>query len=280
MPRSQSSPCAVVFTDLDGTLLDHHDYSWQPAAPAIERLKALGIPVVLASSKTRAEMVALRREMGLHDPFVVENGAAVYLPSADGFEVEFLGRPRDEILDLLHEIRERRGFRFEGFADWDAAGIRRHTGLDLDSARAAGERDGTEPILWPDADVASDEAEELTTELERRDLRLVRGGRFHHVMGKADKGLAIRRLVGRYGRGAHRPVSIALGDSDNDVEMLRAVDRPVVVPRAVGEPLDPGPLPGLMVAPEPGPAGWRRAVDRILDEIFEPPEHRRADSHG
>ena len=285
--RTHGSPAAVVFTDLDGTLLDHHSYSWQPAAPAVERLKRLGVPLVLASSKTRAEMVALRDELGINDPFIVENGVAIYVPSADGsedgFDVEILGRRRDEILEILHEIRRRRGFGFEGFADWDVEGIRRRTGLDAASARAAGERDGTEPILWPDAGGADEESRELAEELARHELRLVRGGRFHHVMGKADKGLAVRRLMQRYGGGdappaAMSPVSvspdsiapgsIALGDSDNDVEMLRAVDHPVVIPRAVGEPLDPGPLPGLLVAPEPGPKGWQWAVDRLLDEIF------------
>lgn len=114
MPEARSqhktqrkTPPAVVFTDLDGTLLDHHTYSWQPAAPTVERLKRLGVPLVLASSKTRAEMVALRHELGIADPFVVENGAAIYVPGDEGFDVEILGRPRDEILEILHRIRWR-----------------------------------------------------------------------------------------------------------------------------------------------------------------------------
>lgn len=269
---ARSNPPAVVFTDLDGTLLDHHVYSWQTAAATVERLKRHGIPLVLASSKTRAEMLALRLDLGIADPFIVENGAAIYWGAESDLEVEILGRPRDEILKILHEIRERRGLDFEGFADWDVAGIQKHTSLDAESARAAGERDGTEPILWLDVERAASESAELAEELARHDLRLVRGGRFFHAMGEADKGVAVRwvmdRFAERYGvSGASLPTTIALGDSDNDVEMLRAVDRPVVIPRAVGEPLDPGPLPNLLVALEPGPAGWRVAVDRILDDL-------------
>jgi len=53
----------LVFTDLDGTLLTHEGYSWQPAAPALERLRQLDIPLILNSSKTAAEIAALREEL-------------------------------------------------------------------------------------------------------------------------------------------------------------------------------------------------------------------------
>ncbi|TKB45800.1 mannosyl-3-phosphoglycerate phosphatase, partial [Ferrimonas sediminicola] len=32
------TPKLLVVTDLDGTLLDHHSYSFQPAEPALARL--------------------------------------------------------------------------------------------------------------------------------------------------------------------------------------------------------------------------------------------------
>lgn len=67
-------PHLLVFTDLDGTLLDHHTYSWQPARPALERLDGLKIPLILCSSKTSPEMLGLRAELGNRHPFIVENG--------------------------------------------------------------------------------------------------------------------------------------------------------------------------------------------------------------
>lgn len=283
--HSPSSPPFVVFTDLDGTLLDHHDYSWSAARPALERLRRLGIPLVLASSKTRAEMVALRAELGLGDPFVVENGAAVYVPrgyfepGGDGgasqddgnqddssrgetLEVEILGQGRSEMLDTLHRLRRELGLRFEGFADFGVEGIVRHTDLAPEAARAASERDGTEPILWLD-DASPDV---LADALRPHGLQLVRGGRFFHVMGPVDKGRAVRTLLTRWRR-LHPDIrAIALGDSDNDIEMLRAVDFPVVIPRAQGAPLDPGPLPNLLRPAAPGPVGWGQAIERLLEQ--------------
>src|SRR5262249_7819522 len=70
----------VVFTDLDGCLLDSVPYTYEPAVPALEALRAQGIPLVLVSSKTRAEIEPLRKQLDHHDPFIVENGAAVFVP--------------------------------------------------------------------------------------------------------------------------------------------------------------------------------------------------------
>ena len=73
----------LVVTDLDGSLLDHHSYDYGPAEPAMAALEASGIPLVLASSKTRAEIRALRDALGNRHPYIVENGAAVIFP--DGY---------------------------------------------------------------------------------------------------------------------------------------------------------------------------------------------------
>ena len=66
----------VIFTDLDGTLLDRAGYSYAPAVPALERLRRNKIPLVFCSAKTRAEQEVYRKEIEIYDPFIVENGGA------------------------------------------------------------------------------------------------------------------------------------------------------------------------------------------------------------
>ena len=73
-------PNLIVFTDLDGSLLDSTTYSFKAATPALNALREQGIPLVLVSSKTRAEMEPLRQRLGHCDPFIVENGGAVFVP--------------------------------------------------------------------------------------------------------------------------------------------------------------------------------------------------------
>ena len=49
-------PGYIFFSDLDGTLLDHENYDWSAAKPALSELKRQGLPLILASSKTAAEI--------------------------------------------------------------------------------------------------------------------------------------------------------------------------------------------------------------------------------
>jgi hypothetical protein len=101
MPRE----LLVVFSDLDGTLLDHTTYEFGAARVALDRLHDEGVPLVLCTSTTRAEVEPLPIALGNRDPFIVENGGGVYVPAAyfpfeiegadvrDGYRVVPLGDP-------------------------------------------------------------------------------------------------------------------------------------------------------------------------------------------
>ena len=105
----------VIYTDLDGSLLDHKTYSFAPAANFLERLENQAIPVIPVTSKTRAEVLSLRKSLNNRHPFVVENGAAICLPkqyfkyphitgSADeDFQTICNSQPRQHWLDLLDQ---------------------------------------------------------------------------------------------------------------------------------------------------------------------------------
>ena len=71
---------AIIFTDLDGSLLDHRTYSYSAASPMLATLKKNKIPLIPVSSKTFDEIIILRRRLNNNDPFIVENGAAIYIP--------------------------------------------------------------------------------------------------------------------------------------------------------------------------------------------------------
>ena len=48
----------MIFTDLDGTLLNHDDYRYDAALPALDAIRRLHIPLIPVSSKTMVEMHA------------------------------------------------------------------------------------------------------------------------------------------------------------------------------------------------------------------------------
>ena len=58
----------VIFTDLDGTLLDHETYSWEAARPALDRSEAARHPWILVTSKTRGRSRVLASMPGQRAP--------------------------------------------------------------------------------------------------------------------------------------------------------------------------------------------------------------------
>src|SRR5271169_6879865 len=86
---------ALIFTDLDGTLLHPKTYSFQEATSALELIRERSIPLILCSSKTKPEMEIYRNRLQNKHPFIVENGGAIYLPK--GYFPFLKGREKDEV---------------------------------------------------------------------------------------------------------------------------------------------------------------------------------------
>ena len=253
----------LVVTDLDGTLLDHHSYSWQPASEALDLLKAKNIPLVLCSSKTAAEMQALREALKLDAPFIVENGAAIYLPDEQGnTEIVDFGKNRSDFLPLLERIRSTGDYRFIGFSDMNVTDVMAATGLEESAAVNALQRQFTEPVLWQDTPANRDR---FVQQVRKSGLDAVQGGRFLHVSTGCDKGRAVDWLRGWYAKTyGHSPEVIALGDSDNDVRMLESADLPVLVKSPVKA------YPQVRNSNTyrtrgTGPAGWNEAIMKIIE---------------
>jgi mannosyl-3-phosphoglycerate phosphatase len=107
--------------------------------------------------------------------------------------------------------------------------------------------------------------------LAGRGLRLVKGGRFWHVLSQADKGSALRQLGSLYrAHGLPDFTSLALGDSPNDCSMLQAADIAIVIRRKDGGVMDCETDGQIIKTTEPGPAGWNAAVLQVLQMLSAP----------
>jgi mannosyl-3-phosphoglycerate phosphatase len=251
----------LIATDLDGSLLDHHSYSFAPAEPALAEIRRRRIPLVLCSSKTRAEMLVVQAELAIDDPFICENGAAICSHEAGGLKLEALAPPRERVLEILSELRESEGFAFTGFADLSAGDIAEATGLPLAAAERAAAREFSEPLRWEDSEQQLARFLDL---LAQRGLQAQQGGRFLSVAGPADKGLAVTRLRQRL---APEAALVALGDSPNDESMLAAADVAVIIKSERSAGLAPGGCGRVIRTRQPGPAGWQEAMSALLQEF-------------
>ncbi len=261
----------ILFTDLDGCLLNKHDYDWSPAAATLQTLRDRQIPVVMNSSKTVPEMSQLADQLGLADyPFISENGSVIRWGGETGQplgDVEIIGASRDHILELLKSLKHQ--YRFRSFADLGLAGVAAETQLPEASARMALARQGTEPLLWDDSD---DQRAKFEEALRDHQLTLTRGGRFWHVAGQTSKGRAMRAVAARLAdsdqssQPSGQPILAAIGDSPIDQSMLDLADVPIGIPTPSGLGVHVASGRGI-VATAQGAAGWAEAVSQLLTRL-------------
>lgn len=270
----------LIFSDLDGSLLDATTYSHEDATDALAAIQQRGATLILVSSKTRAEMEPLRRGLGNRHSFIVENGGAVYVPNGTfpfpleqaiprgAYKILQLGTPYAHLRTALNEIRQELGDGLRGFGDLTLEEVMQLTGMSAADTRLAMQREYDEPFVIDGEGIAW---QDLRAATDRRGLRCTRGGRFYHLMGANDKGIASRRLIEWYGRLVRNEgqtlVTVGLGDSLNDLPMLEVVDYPILVRKPNGS-YDPEvQLPRLIHAHGVGPVGWNRSLIELLPTL-------------
>jgi mannosyl-3-phosphoglycerate phosphatase len=269
---------AIVFTDLDGTLLDSETYSFEAARPALKELKRRQVPVVLCTSKTRAETESVARKLGLKHPFIVENGGAIFIPPGyftpeqltsagvrpkrrGNYVVLELGLPYQQLRRFLINFRKKYKVPVKGFGDCQPEEIARITGLSLREARLARRREYDEPC-WLE-DTAG--VKLFRQKAREAGLKVVRGGRFFHLTGSNDKGRAVRLLKKLYRRKFGQIITVGLGDAANDWPMLKEVEVPVLVAGQDGQTAGLKKLSGkIYKTRKAGPAGWAEAIENWL----------------
>ena len=268
-----NTPYWLVATDLDGTLLDA-EYDHAQAAAAVDTLSdAANAQVVLASSKTVAEMVDLADRCESNPLLLFENGTGLawrtsQLPlqggqSYLGYQVDSVATARDyqSLRDQLQIWRHAHGFGFRGFGDLSSGEIAELTGLSSGGADLARRRLYTEPLIWDDSE---EQLLTFTTLLEQNGLRLLAGGRFLHVMPQTDKADGLARLSQMLTKAHGRAQGlVACGDAPNDLSMLQSADLAVVFPDPEGGYLLPESA-AVRHACMAGPTAWLSCLTRLL----------------
>lgn len=231
----------VVFTDLDGTVLDEK-YSFQDVEPIITHLLSLNVAVVLCSSKTRTEIEFYRKMLNISDPFISENGGAIFTPKnyfevanfdkqTKEYDIIELGIPYAELRKKLQNIRAKTGCKLIGFGDMSAEEVAKDSGLSVELAGWAKQREYGEPFRVLDCN-----EKKLCAAAKDEGLFITKGDRYYHLKGENDKGAAVKRLNEVYEKNFGQTQTIGVGNSANDLPMLDVVDAPFF--REKDEPVD------------------------------------------
>ncbi len=237
MPTALFPAKTIIFTDLDGTLLNE-DYSFQEVRPTIDQLIALNIAIVPCSSKTRAEIEFYRKEMNLLDPFVSENGAAIFIPKnyfksnyichrqTETYDVIELGVSYDEIRQQFEIIKRKTRCKLVGFGDISVEEVARDSGLPFEMAKLAKQREYTEPFRIIEG--ATKEREMLFKIIRNMGLCVVKGDRHYHLSGDHNKGKAVTILKKLYAEDFEKITTFGVGNGPNDLTMLGVTDVPIL----------------------------------------------------
>lgn len=268
----------LIFTDMDGTLLDHHTYSFEPVLPLLVKLKQQDITVVPNTSKTFDELLVLRTQIGLDGPFIIENGAAVCFPEGlltqqpantyreNGYLIRPFTQTRQHWLGVLEQLKSEFADCLTHFAQMSIDDICAATGLSAEDAKRAASRRFGEPVLWQ-----SDETRKqaFIKAAEALGATPLQGGRFIHICGECDKGVALRWLSEQYQswHSGSAITSIALGDSQNDVAMLEAADIAV----RISSPTHTLPIlqrsDNVHTSSAHGPEGWAEVMSELFKQF-------------
>ncbi len=254
-----------VVSDVDGTLMDH-SYDLTPAKETIKTLQKLSIPVILCTSKTAAEVKVIRKELNLTDPYIVENGAAIYGESLQKVNGKIiLGKKYEileEILTLISKEINYKLIPLNNLADSEATKL---TGLKGNSLTLMRDRHWSMPFLNPPISLE----DKLKSCSKKYEVDIFKGNRMSHLLSiNSNKGKAINALK-QYSNNQNVQI-IGLGDSPNDLPLLLNSNIRIVIPGVNG------PNSNLLehlqdfeytLASEPNGYGWEKEISKLLNNL-------------
>ena len=254
-----------VVSDVDGTLMDH-SYDFTPAKETIKLLQELSIPVILCTSKTAAEVKVIRKQLNLTDPYIVENGAAIYGESLKKVNGEIILGEKYEILEnilsnISNEIKHDL-VPLNKISDQEATEL---TGLEGHSLELMRDRHWSMPFLNP----PENKEEEINICCKKFNVEIFRGNRMSHMLSiNSNKGKAINVLK-KYSNNPNIKI-IGLGDSPNDLPLLLNSDYKIVIPSSSGpnlKLLDSLSDQNYILASDPNGYGWESEINKLINKL-------------
>ncbi len=267
----------IVFTDLDGTLLDYYTYSYEASREGIELLERYHVPLIFCTSKSYAEVIYFREKTGNKSPFIVENGGAIYIPKEQfehfkpvaGLErlkeyaeyvVLNLGADYDTIRQIFELMKKTFNDKVIGFGDMSVEQVAQYLNLEPELAAMAKIRHHDEPFILKEPSLL----ESIKEFSKKNGLQIYAGTRFYHLMGNTDKGTAVKEFVSLYRKVYDKIITAAIGEGKNDEPMFRQVDMPFLVKKPDGSFTDVA-LNHIIKIYGIGPSGFTLAVKELLN---------------
>ena len=282
-------PQIIIFTDIDNTLIQSHviennmiihKKNYGNIKYIINKLNEKKIPLILCSSKTKAEQIKIRKDCSISDPFIVENGGAIYIPEdyfnskifdsiintdikikkIQNFHVLEIGQSFSNISKTLNKIRKENNMDFKVFHDYSEIELVKKIGMSREDVKLMLNREYGETIL----EIDENHENKMIKSCKDYNLNMIKGSLYYTVSAMHDKGKAVSILKKIFQLNSKENIEfVAIGDAMNDLTMLKNVDHPFLVRNSHNQYANIR-LTNLKKAEGVGPFGWEEIVLKFL----------------
>ena len=262
----------LIFTDLDGSLLNHNNFEFREIKDFILNCIKNGIKIIPNTSKTKSEIEVFLDQLGQNLPFVVENGAAIHNLDLVHHKFKFkknsivFSRSVTEIVELFEkhipiEFKKRCLF----LKDMSSIEQMKILGLNTNYLPFALNRDYSMPLVF---DGSKELVNEFTSFLKKNGMKLHEGGRIYNLCDDCSKGKAMttltKKLKNEFNSSSY---TIVIGDSPNDISMLNVSNQPCIIPLPNKKNLCHLKDKKIIRATQSAPQGWEEVVRESLKKI-------------
>jgi len=264
----------LISTDLDGTFLGHEDFDYKVNKIIVSKIVHKNIPIIFNTSKTFDEVVDIKNELKIYMPFIVENGSGIFFPtketitkkkySRNDFQLISSGPSREDINNIINSNFSEFTDLFDFSNELNKEDLKKISGLPYARLKNLLNRQFSELLVWKSN---KKKLKDFEYKLSEFGLSLTKGARFLHLKGQSNKGTALRELLVHMKKvnKVDNYCVIALGDSENDVEMLQISDHPFLIKIPNRDFIKFKGSNKVRKSRNPAPIGWKESILSLDD---------------
>ncbi|MFT4304344.1 MAG: HAD-IIB family hydrolase [Candidatus Woesearchaeota archaeon] len=274
----------IIISDMDGTFLDHNNYSYVNSHSAFKKANLKDIPVCFCTSKSFPEVMYFCKKLKTFNPFIAENGSAIYVPNnyfsfdinkikwrqdydikriknIEGYIVIELNVTHNETYNTLKKIQRKLSFPTFIYSDHSIDEFKKYLGLPKKMAELTKIKFYADGFRVPNLDEKM--FKEIAFFAKKEGFTTVAGGRIVGINKGCDKGKATSILIELFEKEYKRIRTIGIGDSNNDYPMLMKVDYPFLVSKNKKSNIDKN-INDIEKVNGIGPKGFAEVVNKFL----------------
>ena len=267
----------LIFTDIDGTLINNDTFYEGRNIEIAQTLSEHNHILIYNSSKTFSEIDLMQKRFNTSFPFICETGGGIYHKNLfnqvsdrlrDGYSIMYEAKKIEMFKDIIEkEVQKNFKNDLDMFDDLCLDEKSKLSGLRGNDLYLASKRDFSMLISWKSDELRYSKFESV---LHGYGLRLIKGGRFCHICTSHDKGQAVTFFLNQIKSSEmyNKIITIGIGDSTNDIEMLSNVDYACVVKSENNSELmkkiDNN---KVVLSKNHAPEGWAECIQNIFLQI-------------